>query len=93
MKFITKLAASAVLLGLASQANAAVTLVKTDDTTVTLGGYVKADLRHVSGDLAYRDFWIGNAPSAVDTAQTKLNVKESRLQFKVQHDDVTGVIE
>jgi hypothetical protein len=30
MKFITKLAASAVLLGLASQANAAVTLVKTD---------------------------------------------------------------
>ena len=93
MKFITKLAASAVLLGLASQANAAVTLVKTDDTTVTLGGYVKADLRHVSGDLAYRDLWIGNNPGAVDTSQTKLNVKESRLQFKVQHDDVTGVIE
>ena len=93
MKFTTKLAASAVLLGLASQANAAVTLVKTDDTTVSIGGYVKADLRHVSGDLAYRDFWIGNNPSAVDTSQTKLNIKESRLQFKVQHDDVTGVIE
>lgn len=93
MKFITKLAASAVLLGLASQANAAVTLVKTDDTTVTLGGYVKADLRHVSGDLAYRDFWIGNNPGAVDTAQTKFVVKESRLQFKVQHQDVTGVVE
>lgn len=93
MKFITKLAASAVLLGLASQANAAVTLVKTDDTTVTLGGYVKADLRHVSGDLAYRDLWIGNNPGAVDTAQTKFVVKESRLQFKVQHQDVTGVVE
>ncbi|CAI8194955.1 MAG: Uncharacterised protein [Glaciecola sp. HTCC2999] len=93
MKFTTKLAASAVLLGLASQANAAVTLVKTDDTTVSIGGYVKADLRHVSGDLAYRDFWIGNNPGAVDTSQTKLNIKESRLQFKVQHDDVTGVIE
>lgn len=93
MKFTTKLAASAVLLGLASQANAAVTLVKTDDTTVSIGGYVKADLRHVSGDLAYRDLWIGNNPGAVDTSQTKLNVKESRLQFKVQHDDVTGVIE
>jgi len=93
MKFTTKLAASAVLLGLASQANAAVTLVKTDDTTVSIGGYVKADLRHVSGDLAYRDLWIGNNPGAVDTSQTKLNIKESRLQFKVQHDDVTGVIE
>jgi len=93
VKFTTKLAASAVLLGLASQANAAVTLVKTDDTTVSIGGYVKADLRHVSGDLAYRDLWIGNNPGAVDTSQTKLNIKESRLQFKVQHDDVTGVIE
>lgn len=70
-----------------------VTLVKTDDTTVSIGGYVKADLRHVSGDLAYRDLWIGNNPGAVDTSQTKLNIKESRLQFKVQHDDVTGVIE
>lgn len=64
-------------------------------TKVTLGGYAKIDVRHVQGDIAYQDYWVANYPSgqAVDTSHTGFNVKESRLNFKVQHGDVTGFVE
>jgi hypothetical protein len=92
MKKILTTTAAAVLLGLATQANAAVELVNDGDTKVTLGGFVKVDARHVSGDL-YRDgYFIGSA-AAGDFSQTDFNANQSRLQFKVQHGEVTGVIE
>ena len=31
-----------------------------DDQKLTFGGYFKADLRAIDGDIAYRDFWVGN---------------------------------
>ena len=80
-------------------AQAGVELVSTKvngkDTVVTLGGYAKADIRHVSGDVGYQDYWVGNFPGgeAIETSHTGFNVKESRLNFKVQHGDVTGFIE
>ncbi len=93
MKFKTKLAAAAVALGLASQAQAA-TVFKDDETQVDIYGYVKVDLRHVSGDIPYRDFWIGGgAAPGGDFSTTRFNVRESRLGFKVAHGDVLGVIE
>jgi hypothetical protein len=93
MKKLLSTAAAGVILGLASQANAA-TVMKTDDTKVDVYGYVKVDLRHVSGDIAYRDFWIGNAPYLTDDiSTTRFNVKETRLGFKVMHDDILAVVE
>ncbi|GAB2702631.1 DcaP family trimeric outer membrane transporter [Aliiglaciecola sp. 3_MG-2023] len=64
-------------------------------TTVSLGGYAKVDLRHVNGDVAYQDYWVGNFPGgeATDTSHTGFNVRESRINMKVSHDDVSGFFE
>lgn len=64
-------------------------------TKVTMGGYAKVDVRHVSGDVAYQDYWLGNFPGgeATDTSHTGFNVRESRLNFKVQHNDISAVVE
>lgn len=93
MKKLFTTATSAVLLGLASQANAEITIYNLGEASVTIGGYVKVDARHQDGDLAFRPFFIGNNPGVVDTNETRLYANESRLQFKVKHGDVTGVIE
>lgn len=63
------------------------------DKKLTLGGYFKADLRHVSGDIAYRDFWVGNNVLATDTNVTRLNVRESRFNIKYQQQGLTGFLE
>jgi hypothetical protein len=81
------------------QANAGIELmtdtVAGQDTKVTLGGYAKVDVRHVNGDIAYQDYWIANFPSGVpvDTSHTGFNVKESRVNLKVQHGDISGFVE
>lgn len=64
-------------------------------TKVLIGGYAKVDVRHVQGDIAYQDYWVANLPAggAVETSHTGFNVKESRLNFKIQHGDVTGFVE
>ncbi len=64
-------------------------------TKAAIGGYVKVDVRHVEGDIAYQDYWIANLPAgaAQDTSHTGFNIKESRINFKLQHGDVTGFIE
>ena len=65
------------------------------NTKVEIGGYAKVDVRHVSGDVAYQDYWLGNFPggTAINTSTTGFNVKESRLNFKVTHGEVTGFVE
>lgn len=64
-------------------------------TKASIGGYIKVDVRHVEGDIAYQDYWIANLPggSAQETSHTGFNIKESRINFKLQHGDVTGFIE
>lgn len=64
-------------------------------TKASIGGYVKVDVRHVDGDIAYQDYWIANFPGgqAQETSHTGFNIKESRINFKLQHGDVTGFIE
>ncbi len=64
-----------------------------EEQKITLGGYFKADLRNVSGDLAYRDMWVGNNGVKEDTNETRFNIRESRFNIKYQHSDVTGVLE
>ena len=63
------------------------------ETKVSLSGYAKIDIRHVEGDIAYQDYWVANYPGGrpVETSHTGFNVKESRLNFKMQHGDVTGM--
>lgn len=65
------------------------------ETKVSLSGYAKIDIRHVEGDITYQDYWVANYPGGrpVDTSNTGFNVKESRLNVKMQHGDVTGVVE
>lgn len=82
-----------------TQANASIELASSmingKETKVSIGGYAKVDVRHVSGDIAYQDYWVANFPSgtAVDTSHTGFNVKESRLNFKISHGDLSAFFE
>lgn len=64
-------------------------------TKVSLNGYAKIDLRHVNGDIAYQDYWVGNFPGGepTDTSTTVFNVRESRVGMTVQHGEVSGYVE
>lgn len=64
-----------------------------EDHKLTLGGYFKADLRTVQGDIAYRDHWVGNNVFKPDTDETRLLVRESRFNIKYQFQDITGFLE
>jgi hypothetical protein len=64
-----------------------------DKQKLTLGGYFKADLRNVSGDLAYKDLWVGSNSVKEDTNETRFNVRESRFNIKYQYEDITGFLE
>jgi len=64
-----------------------------EDHKLTLGGFFKADVRHVNGDLAYRDFWVANNGVKQDTSETRFNIRESRFNIKYQYTDFTGVLE
>jgi len=82
------------LLSIASVANAAYEIKLTDKDTITFGGFIKADSRTVSGDIAYRDFFIGTGTVTEDSnTQTRFLVNETRFNTKYQHGDVTGFIE
>ena len=98
-KFARTALATAFCFAFAPAALAGVELVNVTNaqgtTKVTMGGYAKVDVRHVSGDVAYQDYWLGNFPGgeATDTSHTGFNVRESRLNFKVQHNDISAVVE
>lgn len=89
----TKVLTAAVAMCATSQAFAGYTLDLGDDNKLTFGGYIKADVRYVDGDLKYQDYWRGNNPGFEDTSKTHFNVKESRFNTKYQHGDVTAFIE
>ncbi|GIU46949.1 DcaP family trimeric outer membrane transporter [Shewanella algidipiscicola] len=65
-----------------------------DEGKLSFGGYLKVDARYVSGDVAYRDFWIGSGQPLADSAnQFKIFANESRFNTKYVHGDVMGFIE
>lgn len=98
-KFMRTALASAFCMTFAPASFAAIDLVNVSNeqgtTKVTVSGYAKIDVRHVSGDVAYQDYWLGNFPggTATDTSATGFNVKESRIKFGFQHDEVSAVVE
>jgi hypothetical protein len=97
--FSKSIATLAVIAGLSAPAVQAVEIFNStvgDKTTkVAIGGYAKVDVRHVNGDIAYQDYWVANLPGgqAIQTNKTGFNVRESRLNFKITHGDVTGFFE
>lgn len=90
----TKLLCATSLLALACSANASYTFKLNEKDSVTFGGFIKVDYRHVDGNVAYKDFWTGGGSVLPeDKAQTKFFANESRFNMKFVHGDVTGFLE
>ena len=89
----TKLLAAVVGLCSASQAFSSFEFDLENGDKITLGGYLKADIRYVDGDVGYQDYWRGNNPGEVDTSHLQFNVRETRFNTKYEHGDVTAFIE
>jgi hypothetical protein len=86
---------SSIALALASSSAIAGYTIKTsDDASITFGGYVAADAKHVNGDLVptFGDFWIGSAGQA-ETSSTKFSVASSRFNTKYVNGDTTAFFE
>ncbi|GLS84950.1 DcaP family trimeric outer membrane transporter [Paraferrimonas haliotis] len=65
-----------------------------NDRSLSFGGYVKADARYVSGDVAYGDQWLGNGTVlAEDASQFRIFANETRLNTKYTDGDVSGFVE
>lgn len=65
-----------------------------DEETIKFGGFVKIDGRHVDGNVAYRDFWIGTGSVLSESAaQTKFFANESRFNTTYSNNGVTAFIE
>ncbi len=94
-KFKKLLLASSIAVA-AGAANAGYEIKLSEEDKISFGGYIKVDARYVSGDIAYRDFWLGSAlstPAGDDKSQVNLNANESRFNMKYTHGDVMGFIE
>lgn len=85
------------LLAMAGAANAGYSFDLTENDKITFGGYIKADVRTISGDVSSpvtnNDYWIGHAANVDDMSTTKFSVNETRFNAKYVHGDVTGFIE
>jgi hypothetical protein len=93
----SKLLLATSLLTMAGAANAGYTFNLTDNDKITFGGYIKADIRTISGDVSSpvtnNDYWIGHGAVTDDISTTKFSVNETRFNAKYVHGDVTGFIE
>jgi hypothetical protein len=93
----SKLLLATGLLTMAGAANAGYTFDLSDDDKLTFGGYIKADVRTISGDVGSpvtnNDYWIGHAAVSEDLSTTKFSVNETRFNAKYVHGEVTGFIE
>jgi len=82
------------LLSLATSANAGYSFDLSNDNKITFGGFIKADTRYVSGNIAASDYWYGGGTVLADSQSNfGIAVNETRFNTKYQHGDVTGFIE
>ncbi|MDX2370234.1 MAG: DcaP family trimeric outer membrane transporter [Colwellia sp.] len=97
-KFKKLLLASSILVATGA-ANAGYEIKLSEEDKIAFGGYIKVDARHVNGEVAYRDFWLGAGTAGAAGApgesksQTKLMANESRFNMKYTHGEVMGFIE
>jgi hypothetical protein len=93
----SKLLLAAGLLSMAGAANAGYSFDLTENDKITFGGFIKGDVRSISGDVSSPvtndDYWIGHASNTDDLSSTKFAVNETRFNAKYVHGDVTGFIE
>jgi len=82
-----------ILAAAATTAQAGYKIKLTEKDSIEFGGYLKADARYVTGDVAYRDFWIGSGTPSADSSQFKIHAKETRFNTKYTHGDVMAFIE
>ena len=91
---VKKLVLATSLLAITTAANAGYTIKLDDGNSITFGGYIKADARYTSGNLAAGDyFYGGGAVLDSDTSNFGISVNETRFNTKYVHGDVTGFIE
>ncbi|TKB51012.1 hypothetical protein FCL40_00200 [Ferrimonas sediminicola] len=65
-----------------------------DQNKLIFGGYIKADVRYVDGDVAYQDQWTGaGTPLEESASQFRLFANETRFNTKYIHGDLVGFIE
>jgi len=91
-----KLLLASGFLAMAGAANAGYEIKLSDEDKISFGGYIKIDARYVTGDVAYKPFWLG-AGTAVALPESKsqfnLFANETRFNMKYVHGDVMGFIE
>lgn len=91
---VKKLALATTLLTVTGAANAGYTITLDDGDSLTFGGYVKADARYTSGNIAANDYWYGGGTVLdSDISNFGIAVNETRFNTKYTHGDVTGFIE
>jgi hypothetical protein len=91
-----KLLLTSSLLVATGAANAGYDIKLSEKDKVSFGGYIKVDARYVSGDVAYRDFWLGAGTATALTeskSRVRLFANETRFNMKYTHGDVMGFIE
>jgi len=93
----SKLLLATGLLTMAGTASAGYTFDLADNNKITFGGFIKADVRTLNGDVSSPvtndDYWIGHSVVSDDISSTKFSVNETRFNAKYVHGDVTGFIE
>ena len=63
------------------------------ETNYQMGGFIKANARYVSGNIAFQDSWAGGGIVAEEAKRTQFSAQESRLNVKVTHGEVMGFAE
>jgi hypothetical protein len=82
------------LLATATNVSAGYEINLAEGNSITIGGFLAADMRFVSGDVAYRDYWIGSGSVlSENTSQLKLFANETRINMKIKYAEVTGFLE
>ena len=85
---------TACTLAISGAANAGYEYKVLDDSTITFGGYIKADVRYVDGNIAASNYWYGSGTVLPESASNiNISVNETRFNTKYVHGDVTGFIE
>ncbi|WP_090361303.1 DcaP family trimeric outer membrane transporter [Ferrimonas sediminum] len=65
-----------------------------EQDTLIFGGYIKADVRYVDGNVAYKDQWTGaGTPLDQSASQFRIFANETRFNTKYIHGDLVGFIE
>jgi hypothetical protein len=89
-----KIILSACVLAMSGAVNAGYEYKISDNDTITFGGYVKADVRYVDGNIAATDYWYGSGTVLPESKSNfGIAVNETRFNTKYVHGDVTGFIE